>query len=459
MSRINATPASIRLVVAVAMLGFAAGLPNVLLNDTLAAWMADIGARPVDIGAVSLLGLPYGLKLLWAPLLDRFAAPGFAWLGLRRSWIALLCVLLVAAFVLLAAVGPASAESPLLPAAVAGLAIATLSATLDAAVDAHRTDAASGGAEGPAASAYVLGYRVAFVTIGSLVLLLHGTLAELLGGRTDPEARALAWRLAVSLGGAAMVFGVASALLSPEPPRRRAPETVVSAVVEPFRSFVRTFGPRLLVVLFVALLFRLPDLLGNRMTMPFLRQHLGYSNEEIGLIRQAVGFTMTIAGAVAGGWCVKRWGLFRALVVFGVLQIASNGGYILLDTFGRGMPVFTGTVLGPCPVPLFAKGPSLLGFAGLVVVENLCNGLVSAAFVAYFMTLCEPRCAAAQYALLSGLMYLANSIVGSWSGYLVEGLGYSGFFAVSIAVGLPPLIALPWAMPRAPTENTANPAS
>lgn len=424
-------PSRARLITAIGVLGFASGLPNVLVNDTLSAWLSDLGFKPSDIGLLALLTLPYGLKLLWAPLLDHMAAPGFAWLGLRRSWIALFCALLVGAFVVLAWVGPTAADSPVLPAAIVGLCIAALSASLDAAVDAHRTDSASGGEEGPAASAFVLGYRVAFVSIGAAVLMLHGRIALLLGPEGDPAAEALAWKLAVGGGGLAMLVGFAGALFAPEPPRRRPPSSLGESLVGPARSFARTLGPRLGVVLFVALLFRLPDLLGNRMTMPFLRQELGFDIAEIGTIRQALGFAMTIVGAVVGGICVKRWGLGRPLVVFGILQVASNAGYLVLIWTGKSLPAF----------------------GGVVVVESLCNGLVSAAFVAYFMTLCEPRYAAAQYAVLSGLMYLAGALVGATSGYLVESLGYGGFFLLSIAVGLPPLAALRWAMPAARADG------
>jgi PAT family beta-lactamase induction signal transducer AmpG len=318
-----------------------------------------------------------------------------------------------------------------LPAAIAGLCIALMSASLDAAVDAHRTDSASGGDEGPAASAFVLGYRVAFVSIGAAVLMLHGKIALIFGPEGDPVAKALAWKWAVASGGAAMLVGVSAALFAPEPPRRNAPESLFEAVIGPAKSFIRSLGPRLPVVLFVALLFRLPDLLGNRMTMPFLRQELGFEVAEIGTIRQALGFSMTIAGAIVGGMCVKRWGLLTALVGFGILQAASNAGYLVLMLQGKSIPVF----------------------AAVVVVENLCNGLVSAAFVAYFMTLCEPRFAAAQYAVLSGLMYLAGSLVGATSGGLVEWLGYRGFFLLSIVVGIPPLLALPWAMPASKPQK------
>jgi PAT family beta-lactamase induction signal transducer AmpG len=420
-----------RLIAAIGVLGFASGLPRVLVSDTLSAWLSDLGFKPSDIGLLALLTLPYGLKLLWAPLLDRMPAPGFAWLGLRRSWIACFSALLVAAFVVLAWVGPTAADSPVVPAVIAGLAIAVLSASLDAAVDGHRTDSASGGEEGPAASAFVLGYRVAYVSIGAGVLMLHGKIALHFGPEGDAAAKALAWKWAVATGGSAMLLGVAAALFAPEPVRHRPPESLADAVIGPARSFMRNLGPRLAVVVFVALLFRLPDLLGNRMTMPFLRQELGFDVAEIGAIRQFLGFAMAIVGAVVGGICVRRWGLGRALVVFGILQVASNAGYLVLAATGKSIPVF----------------------ASVVVVENLCNGLVSAAFVAYFMMLCEARFAAAQYAVLSGLMFLADALVGATSGYLVDALGYGGFFVLSILVGIPPLLALPWAMPRGATEN------
>ena len=283
----------------------------------------------------------------------------------------------------------------------------------------------------------MLGYRVAFVSIGAAVLMLHAKIALLFGPVGDPVARALAWRLAIAVGGSTMLLGIGGALLAPEPSQLRRPETLAAAVLQPFVSFWRSLGKRVAIVFFVALLFRLPDLLGNKMTMPFLRQEMGFEIAEIGTIRQLLGFTMTIIGAVVGGVCVKRWGLFWSLVVFGILQVASNGGYLVLAATGKSIPVF----------------------AGVVVVENLCNGLVSAAFVAYFMTLCEPRFAAAQYAILSGLMYLAGAIVGAVSGFLVTQYGYSGFFILSIVVGIPPLLALPWAMPRRSQGNSLQNAA
>lgn len=397
-----------------------------LVNDTLSAWLADIEVSVSSIGLLAFATLPYGLKLLWAPLLDRYAAPGFGFLGLRRSWIAMLSVLMFFAVGALAWMGPSNAASPMLPIAIIALMVAFLSATLDAAVDAHRTDAAAGVAEGAAASAYVMGYRVAFVSIGALILILVPIVAGNFGGRYDPHAREIAWRILVACGGGATLIGFAGALLAPEPPRRLAVQTLETALVEPVASFIRTFGERFLIIIVVALLFRLPDLLGNRMTMPFLRNEIGFEIQDIGWVRQGVGFAMTIVGALVGGYCVQRFGLIRSLLVFGVLQVASNAGYIVLGYVGKVTEVFI----------------------GVVVVESLCNGLVSAAFVAYFMELCEPRFAAAQYAILSGLMYLAAAIVGGVSGFLVAVMGFENFFILSIVVGIPPLVLLPWAMPR-----------
>ncbi len=413
-------------VISVGVLGFASGLPNVLVNDTLSAWLADIGVSPTSIGLLALATLPYGLKFLWAPLLDRYPAPVFGFLGLRRSWIALLSIFLVIAIMALAWMGPASSSSPVLPVGVIALTVAVFSATLDAAIDAHRTDGAAGGAEGAAASAFVMGYRIAFVSIGALILILVPRVAEWFGPAGDPHARDLAWRWLVAVGGGVMLIGVGAAWFAPSPPTRVAVQSMEMAVIEPVRSFIRAFGSRIVVVLVVALLFRLPDLLGNRMTMSFLKQEIKFEIEDIGTVRQAVGFVVTILGALVGGLCVQRFGLFRSLVVFGILQVASNAGYIVLASTGKSMPTFV----------------------SVIVAESLCNGLVSAAFVAYFMELCEPRFAAAQYAILSGLMYLAGALVGAYSGRLVEEVGYEQFFLISILVGIPPLLLLPWAMPK-----------
>ncbi len=413
-------------VISVGVLGFASGLPNVLLNDTLSAWLSDIGVDPKSIGLLAFATLPYGLKLLWAPVLDRFPAPLFGFLGIRRSWIALLCAMLFIAVLALAWVGPSTQAAPVLPVAIVALAVACLSATLDAAIDAHRTDGAAGVAEGAAASAFVMGYRVAFVSIGALILMLVAPLAHWVDPNGDAHARELAWRALIASGGAVMLIGIVAAWLAPSPPARIAVQSVEAAVIEPLRSFVRAFGSRIAIVLVVALLFRLPDLLGNRMVMPFLKQEIGFTIDEIGAVRQGFGFVMTIVGALVGGVCVQRFGLFRSLLVFGCFQVASNAGYIVLAGAGKSMPTFVGVIL----------------------VENLCNGLVSAAFVAYFMELCEPRFAAAQYAILSGLMYLAGALVGGVSGWLVEELGYDKFFLLSILVGVPPLALLPFAMPK-----------
>ncbi|MCE9619266.1 MAG: MFS transporter [Planctomycetes bacterium] len=403
-----------KLVAVIGGLGFASGLPNVMVTDTLSAWLADLKIDIKTIGLFALVTLPYAFKFVWSPLLDRFAVPGFGWLGARRSWLIVLQALLLVALLALAWCGPEHSGSPLMAFALIALATSMLSATLDIAVDAHRSDV-SQDEKGPAASAYVAGYRMAFVLAGSLALVAVAKVAPWLESSSEEAARATAWRI-VYAGSAGLLFiGLISALLAPEPTERQPPQSLREAIVAPLLAFHNRFHGRLVLVLVFIFLFRLPDLLGNRMTMPFLRNEIGFTLEEIGFLRQALGFAMTMAGAVIGGIAVKRFGISRTLLVFGLLQCLSNAGYIVLAQAGRSVPTF----------------------ACVIVIENLCNGMVSAAFVAYFMSLCDRTSSAAQYALLSGVMYLAGATIGGASGWLVELMGYQGFFLFSILIGIP----------------------
>jgi PAT family beta-lactamase induction signal transducer AmpG len=400
-----------RKMAALAGIGFASGLPYVLVNDTLSAWLSAIEVDVAKIGLFSLVTLPYTLKFLWAPAMDRWAAFSRV-LGRRRGWLLLQQVALAAVLFALAAAGPSGPVDSLRVLTLLGVALAVLSASQDIVADAYRADVVEEVELGAGAAVFVSGYRAAMVTVGALSLVL---------------AQQIGWRAAFACMGVLMLATTAATVFAPEPARAaQRPRTLVEAAALPFVDFVRRHGPRAALVLAFILLFRLPDLLAARMTMPLLLQHLHFSPAEVGVIRQFLGFAITIVGALLGGAFVARFGLIRSLVVFGVLQSLSNAGFCVL-------------ALQP---------PSKALLFGAIALESLCGGFVAAGFVAFLMSLCNPTHSATQYALLASLVAVAGSIGGAATGFLVERAGYAAFFAWSIAAGLPGMALLPWVSRR-----------
>lgn len=227
-----------------------------------------------------------------------------------------------------------------------------------------------------------------------------------------------------------MVVGIVGTLSAPEPPEPQgAPQTLREAVVEPLRSFFGAPGGVLL-LLFV-LIFKLPDYLAGRMTMPFLLDS-GLSKTEIATLRQAFGLAMTIVGALIGGGVVARLGILRSLVLFGVLQALSNAGFLWL-----------------------AAGETVTRTAAatVIAVESLCTGLVAAGFVAFLMSCCDRRYSATQYALLTSAMLAGSKLAGPVAGTVAGGLGYAWFFALTIAAGVPGLAMLPWIRTHTPAQE------
>jgi len=400
-----------RKMAALATLGFASGLPYVLANDTLTAWLASLQLDVKKIGLFSLITLPYTFKFLWAPAMDRYAVFG-THLGRRRGWLLLTQILLAACLMGLAAFGPSNAAGDLTMLTILGTALVFLSASQDIVADAYRADVVEKEELGAGAAVFVSGYRVAMILGGALSLIL----AERLG-----------WRASYTLMAGLMACAAGFTLFAPEPAHASsAPHSLGEAVVFPFLEFARRHGPKALLIVLFVLVFRLPDHLGNRMTMPLLLQQLAFTKEEVGVIRQALGFAITIVGALVGGGLVARIGLFRALIVFGILQALSNAGFCVL-------------ALSPKSAPLMAA---------VIALESFCQGLVAAGFVAFLMSLCDPKHSATQYAILASLVALAASLGGAVTGFLVDKVGYAAFFGWSIASGLPGMLMLPWIAPR-----------
>lgn len=385
----------------VLLLGFSSGLPLALTGGTLQAWMAVEDVDLSTIGIFSLVGIPYTIKFLWSPLLDRFILP---FLGRRRGWILVFQLALMAAIVILSMSSPK--HSPWLVAGLAFL-IAFCSASQDIVIDAYRTDVLKEKERGLGAAVHVTGYRLAMLVSGALALIL---------------AEAMGWSWTYMLMGVLMTVGLVASLWGPEPEEVIVPpRTLKEAVVGPFEEFFSRPGAWLLLALIV--LYKLGDAFAGTLTTAFLLKGPGFSLTEVGVINKGFGLISTIVGALFGGVLMARLGLFRSLLIFGILQAVSNLSFMALAFVGKVYPVM---VLA-------------IGF------ENLCGGMGTAAFVGFLMALCDHRFTATQFALLSALASLGRVFVGPPSGFLVESVGWVVFFFITFLSAIPGLLLL-WAM-------------
>ncbi len=384
-------------------LGFMSGLPAAAIDKPLAAWLTDRGATAATVGTLAAwVAVPATYKFAWAPALDRFAPP-LPGLGRRRAWLAMTQAALAVALLVVAWAGASSSIATLIVAAVG---VAFVSASQDVVSDAYRTDVLPTAERGPGTSAWVTGWRVAAVSVGGGIMLAVGR-------------GWLSWAGAYVAAAGGMACGVAVTVASPEPAATAPPPTLARAVVDPLGEILRRRGTW--TVLLFVVLFKLPERLVAIQATPFMR-HLQIRLETIGWVVNGVGIGATIAGAIVGGAIVARLGLRRSLWVVGVLGAASNLGFYLLAVIG----------------------PRAAVYVPAIGVEAFCNGMVTAAFVAFLMGQCDHRYSAFQYALLSGLMRLTDTLFGRPSGAFADRHGWTAFFLLSVAAILPGLALLPW---------------
>ena len=394
-----------RKMAALLLLGFASGLPLFLTSRTLQAWMTREGVDLGAIGLFSLVALPYSLKFLWSPLLDRFVPP---FLGRRRGWLVIAQVGLTVAIAAMALQNPKQSLQLL---AINALLIAFLSASQDIAFDAYRTDLLEQREMGAGAAISVLGYRVALLVTGSLALIL---------------ADQMSWPLVYLCLAGLMLLSVLYSAWAPEPTGGdRPPETLADAVRLPFLEFFQRSGIwRGALILIFIVLYRFGDALVNNMATPFLLQ-TGFSQTDIGAIQGGMGLLATIVGILAGGALLSQLGINRSLWVFGGLQALSNLAYFGLADLGQN---YSAMVLA-------------------INVENFCGGLGTAGFVAFLMSLCNPSFSATQYALLSSLMAVSRDILVAPAGKLAEQTGWPLFFLLTLVAAVPGLALLPFFAP------------
>ncbi len=380
-------------------LGFSSGLPLALTSGTLQAWMTVEGIDLKTIGFFSLAGQAYVFKFLWSPLMDRYK-PSF--LGRRRGWLLISQLLLIMAII---AIGCLEPSKHLWWLAVMAVFIAFCSASQDIAFDAWRTDRLNAEQRGTGAAISVLGYRLAMLVSGGLALWLAN--------------RWLGWQHTYWLMAALIFIGVFATLVASEPNTGiNVPKTIEQAVIAPFKDFFGRNNAWLIMLLIV--LYKLGDAFAVSLSTTFLIRAVGFDAGEIGLVNKTFGLFATVIGALSGGILMQRLSLFRALMIFGVLQAISNIGYWMLAVTDKN--IFT--------------------MAGAVFLENFCGGMGTAAFVALLMTLCNKTFSATQFALLSALSAVGRVYVGPVAGWFVETYHWPLFYLLSTVAALPGLVVL-----------------
>lgn len=393
---------SLRVLLCVA-LGFMSGLPLLLTLSTLYAWLASEGVDKGTIGLFALVGLPYNLKFLWAPLFDQIKLPFlYAKLGRRRSWIIFCQALLIATLLSMAGLSPK--ETPWLL-ALAAFILAFASASQDIGLDAYRVELLSPETQALGAGANVLGYRL-------------GMLASGAGALGIAHFQGWFWAYASMAG----LLGILALLLlfAPEPQEEACEEKGwKEKVLAPLRDFLGRPGWGVILALVIA--YKLADAFMGSMANPFYVE-IGFSLGEIAAVSKVFGMGATIIGGILGGILAARLGLWPSLLGCAILQAASNLVFIAQARIGPDV-----------------------GFLTLTIgIENLSGGMGSAVFVAYLSLLCKKSYTASQYALLSALAALGRVLLGTPAGFVAESLGWEWFFCISALLGLPGIGLLLW---------------
>ncbi len=401
-------PATLRML----FLGFSSGLPLLLVLGTLGFWLRESGVDLKTIGFMSWVGLCWGMKWLWAPLVDRLKLPFLTkMLGRRRAWLSLAQVALMVSLALLAFTDPTKNVT-----SVVFLATATafFGATQDIAIDAYRIESGTETEQAAFAAAYQTGYRIAMIWSGAGALAIAGAFeASLIGG----------WRIAYLVMSASMLVGFVTTLLSPKEEQNVALEPVRSfsewfykAACMPFIDFFSRFGWWALVVLALIATYRISDVVMGVMANPFY-QDMGFTKQEVAAVSKVFGVIMTLLGAFIGGVVAMRIGVMKTLFAGALLSSATNLLFSLLAGIGHDLTFLIFTVSA----------------------DNLAGGLASAAFVAYLSGLTNKAYSATQYALFSSVMLFLPKLLAGFSGLAVESIGYAHFFTATAALGIPVL--------------------
>ncbi|MGH8762570.1 MAG: AmpG family muropeptide MFS transporter [Nitrosospira sp.] len=433
-------------------LGFSAGLPLLLVLGTLSFWLREAGIDRSTIGHLSWIGLAYGFKWMWSPLVDRLSLPLLTrLLGRRRAWLLLSQIVIVIALAGMASTDPLE---NLTYTVFFALSVAFASATQDIALDAYRIEAVAPRLQGAMAATYQAGYRVAMILASAGVLWIAAAV--------DPSETTYdyaPWRTAYLAMAACMAVGIVTTLIirEPEIPVTRlisenedyARKAIAhwnlsplltqmlawlyGAMVAPFRDFIVRHGRQALLILALIASYRISDVVMGVMSNPFYVD-MGYTKDEVATVSKVYGVIMTIAGAAIGGVLTAKIGIMRTLFLGSVLSAATNLLFVWLA----------------------GRGHDVTGLIFTISADNLSAGIASSAFIAYLSSLTNSAYSATQYALFSSVMLLLPKFIAGFSGDFVDAYGYASFFTGTALLGLP-VLALVWLAGQAKFETRHSP--
>ena len=408
-----------------AFLGFAGGLPFLLVFSTLTAWLRESDVSRTAIGFFAWVGITYSIKVLWAPIVDSVPIAVLTKkLGQRRSWMLLGQLGIAVGLVAMAISGPEN----LLLLSLCALLVAFSSATQDVAIDAFRIESVDPEFQGAMSATYVFGYRVALLVAGAGAFYI---------------AEFVNWQIAYMAMAALMSVGMLTVLRVSEPERTSdrpiikpglsVQEMIAwqrSAIVGPFQDFFQRNGAAALVILLFISVFRISDIVMGIMANPFYLD-MGYSKIEIANIAKFFGFFMSIAGSFVCGALVVKWGIMRPLLIGAVAVAVTNLLFAQLSTLE----------------------PRIEYLALVISADNISGGFAATAFVAYLSSLVNRAYTATQYALFSSLMTLPGKFISGFSGIVVDSFGYFEFFVLAATLGVPAILLVLWLMTRERLNN------
>ena len=379
--------------------GFSSGLPLLLTGSTLKFWLREEGLDLSTIGFFSLVGLPYTLKFLWAPFMDRFVPTDF---GRRRSWMLISQITLGLSICAIALTNPHTH----LPSVVAlCLLITFFSASQDIVLDAYRREALQDEELGIGSSVFIYGYRLGMLVAGALALFL-----------ADQDF--FSWQDVYLIMGARMLIGILATCMAQEPERDfPIPSSLQEAIVGPFVEFFSR--PQALLILAFILLYKIGDSMGSEMISP-LMVDLGISKTQYAMVVKLFGMVALIGGGLLGGLVVYRLGIIRSLWIFGILQMISTAGFVILAMAGNHIIILT----------------------AVIAFETITSGLGQTAYVAFMASMTNKQFTATQYALLTSLMGVPRVIAGSTTGVLAEWMGWEMFYGLCTIIAIPGLFLI-----------------